>query len=740
MILLALAVAATALAALVVGAAAGGGPVILVFAAAALGCAYATYRARAISTFLRIFVAIFAAETVVFGAGVLVATLGLWPERFAEARLPESLPLTVALFAILVVAVSRLKVVRRMTGIADRYFETDERGEARIWPLPRFGARERRIAVAMVVFLVLVNQAQVAISLRLSFFSRDWFNAIQNRNEPEFWFQLFSVFLPWAVVYVTSQVIEFVVQSMLIIRWRRWLTDHFIGRWLDGATHYRMGLAGQVASSAAGGADPAGGIAGEQGGHAMGALTDNPDQRIAEDVNRFIDGGSVGYGIYSFSILLISTLSSLVSFSILLWGLSSNFTIPGTETAVPGFLFWVALIYAGLGTVIAHLIGQPLVRLSFERQRYEADFRFSLARLREYGEQVALLGGESAERASLRGRFGGIVRNYLALVQTRKRLTIFTAGYGQMSPFIPYIVAAPFYFAGKIQLGVMSQTASAFGRVEGALTFFINYYVSLADFRSVLDRLTSFDAAIVRGEALGEAGRLVAPAAGSGLATDDLALDLPDGRTILTAPALALRPGEAALFTGPSGSGKSTLFRAIAGIWPFGRGRVTLPAGARTMLLPQRPYIPIGTLRAAVTYPATSGAFDDAALREALEAARLPGLVGRLDEEAAWAQVLSLGEQQRLAIARALLAKPDWLFLDEATAALDEPTEAEVYRMLRRRLPNTTLVSIGHRSTLVAFHDRRIDMRRDDGGRFSPVDAPAQEGAKEGVPAAVPAQ
>ncbi|MBV9077319.1 MAG: ABC transporter ATP-binding protein/permease [Methylobacteriaceae bacterium] len=692
-------VAATALVSLAAGLF-GGAPLVAVFGAIAGASAYATFLARGMSSFLKIFVAIFAAETVVFGLAATAAGIGLWPASLAEYRLPESLPITVALFAILVVAVSHLKVVRAMTNIADRYFDTDERGTARIWPFPRYAARERRIATAMVVFLVLVNQAQVGINVRLSFFSRDWFNAIQAKDEATFWYQLFAVFLPWAVVFVTSAVIEFVVQSMLIIRWRRWLTDHFVGRWLDGATHYRMSLV--------------------EGG------ADNPDQRIAEDVNRFIDGGSVGYGIYSFSILLISTLSSLVSFSIVLWGLSSNFTIPGTEVAVPGFLFWVALVYAGFGTAVTHLIGRPLVRLSFERQRYEADFRFSLARLREYGEQVALLAGEGAERTSLGQRFGGIIRNYLALVQTRKRLTIFTAAYGQMSPFIPYIVAAPFYFAGKIQLGTMSQTASAFGRVEAALTFFVTYYVSLADFRSVLDRLTSFDASIDRGRALGAATPLLArgSAGASEVALSDLEVALPDGRTILTAPSLQLAARQAALLTGPSGSGKSTLFRAIAGIWPFGRGRIATPPDRTTMLLPQRPYIPIGTLRAAVTYPGAAGDYDEATIRAALEAARLPQLANRLDEENSWAQVLSLGEQQRLAVARALLAKPDWLFLDEATAALDEPTEAEIYRTLRRLLPGTTVVSIGHRGTLAAFHDRRIDMRPGQDGRFTPADLP----------------
>ena len=316
----------------------------------------------------------------IFGAIFLIAQIGLWPPSLEDYAFPESLPLTVAMFAILVYAIAYIPVVKSMTRIADRYFETADDTSARIWPFPAFGARERRVAIAMVVLLVVINQAQVGMNLRLSFFSRDWFNAIQNKDEAAFWSQLITVFTPWAFLFIATAVLEFVVTSTLIIRWRRWLTNNYVSRWLDAHTHYRMSLAGGSA--------------------------DNPDQRISEDINRFIDGGQIGYGVYSFSILLISNLSSLVSFAILLWDLSTNFTLPYTAIAVPGFLFWVALVYAGVGTLVTHLIGRPLVRLSFERQRYEADFRFSLARLREYAEQVALLSGERTEKASLTARFG----------------------------------------------------------------------------------------------------------------------------------------------------------------------------------------------------------------------------------------------------------------------------------------------------------------------------------------------
>jgi putative ATP-binding cassette transporter len=487
----------------------------------------------------------------------------------------------------------------------------------------------------------------------------------------------------------------------LLIRWRRWLTEHYTSRWLDGSAHYRMSL---------------------KSGNA-----DNPDQRIAEDVNRFVTGGSGGssggYGIYSYSILLIATLSSLVSFSIILWVLSANFTIPGTQIAVPGFLLWVSIVYSLVGTLVTHVIGRSLVRLYFERQRYEADFRFSLARLREYSEQVALLKGEPAERSVAMRIFGFVYDNYLRIVDRRKKLLVFTEAYGQIGPFIPYIVAAPFYFAGKIQLGVMTQTAGAFGRVEGALTFFINYYSSLADFKAVLDRLTSFDSAIETARTLdAEPPRIESIShARDTIAVGRLDVRLPDGRQVIETEGVIFAANEAVLLTGPSGSGKSTLFRVISGVWPFGQGEVRTPEGKTLLLLPQKPYLPQGPLRQAVTYPNDSTDFSDSQIREALIAARLPLLAHRIDEEAVWSQRLSGGEQQRLAIARALLAKPDWLLLDEATAALDENLEAEIYGVIAEYLPDTTVISIGHRSTLIAFHRRRIHMQK-RGDTFAPVD------------------
>lgn len=664
------------------------------FGVVVLICAFTTFRSTKISSFLKIFVGVFSTETIIFGLIVLAGRGGFWPADYAQFLPPQSLPLTVAIFSVLVYLVAQLRTVEQVMRIADRYFGADDTGRARIWPFRPFTARERHIAIAMVVVLVLINQAEVGITVRLNFFNRDWFDAIQNRDEATFWQQLLFVFTPWAFIFVTISVVEFFLQSMLVIRWRRWLTDHFVSRWLADHNHYRISL-----------------VAGQ---------TDNPDQRIAEDVYRFINGGSdgsnTGYGLYDFSILLISTVSSLVSFAIVLWGLSTAFTLPGTDIVLPGFLFWVALIYAAAGTLITHLIGRPLIRLYFERQHMEADFRFSLARLREYTEQVALLSGENAEKEMVRRRFGALIDNFLALVNRRMRVTAFTQIFGQLSPIIPFIFTAPFYFARKIELGVMTQTAGAFSQVAGALTFFVNYYTYLAGFRSVVDRLNSFDAAIDQAQADAHAGPAHVQGTGAtpGIVLDDVDLVLPDGGQVVGAKHLALAAGESVSVSGPSGSGKSTLFRAIAGIWPFGKGRIELSENAHVMVVPPKPYIPIGTLRAAVTYPAVPGTYSDDDIRTALVDAYLPDLVDELDREEVWSQRLSSGEQQRVAIARALLTRPDWLFLDESTSAVEEKLEAELYAVLAQRLPQTTIVSIGHRSSVIALHRRHLEMTPED--------------------------
>jgi putative ATP-binding cassette transporter len=444
----------------------------------------------------------------------------------------------------------------------------------------------------------------------------------------------------------------------------------------------------------------------------LGDAADNPDQRIAEDIKMFIELTlTIGIG-------LLSSVVTLASFVVILWVLSAGapLFLFGGQFNIPGYLVWAALLYAFVGTFFTHWIGWPLVGLNFQQQQYEADFRFNLVRVRENSEQIALLGGETAESGRLLDRFGRVVANWHSIMTRQKRLTFFTASYRQVSVVFPYVVVSPAYFSGMMQLGGLMQTASAFSSVQTSLSFFINTYRSLAEWRAVIERLDGFDRAVgaARSAAVTPPVIEVKPRAGSkAVEIEDLLVRLPNGVPLVAADKITVAAGDRILVTGPSGSGKSSMFRAIAGIWPFGSGHVDVPQGARLMALPQRPYFPIGSLQSAVTYPAPRGSFDPARVAEAVKAVGLPALVERLEEDAHWNRMLSLGEQQRLGMARAILHAPDYLFLDEATASLDEESEAALYQLLRERLPDLTLISIGHRSTLAAFHRRRLVLVRD---------------------------
>ena len=701
-----LSLAVFAVLALVIGAYEEDGMTLMIGGASALA-AVASLPSWRLSTFLTILADLFAFETVLFGIADLVALLGYWPHAYEEYELPRYLPLATAIFVIVIFAVSHIPVVRKMMRIADPFFAARTPISIRPWPLPPMIVRQSLYARINVFFLILINQFQVAVSLRFNFWQRDFGNAIQVADEAHrvaFWYQLMVVFVPLATIAIVAGIIEFYVASNFVLQWRRWMTASFTSRWLLHSMHYKLALNTDN--------------------------TDNPDQRISQDVGSFINGSGTGsnsgnVGIYNYTIQVISSATNLVSFSIILWGISSALRAPIFGVEIPGFLFWVAVLYAVVATGITQLIGRSLSKLYFRQQAVEANFRFDLARVREYSEQIALLKGEDREIERAGTVFGEVFRTIRRIIHVRTWLIAFNQFYSQISVIIPYVVIAPFYYMKIVDFGRFSQSADAFGNVNSAMNFFVDRYIGLADFSSAIARLTTFEDSFDKtlADEKKQPRLTAAPGSGPNLSFPDVDLALPDGRKLAHIGDLALIPQESTLVVGPSGVGKSTLFRAISGLWPFGSGEIQQPAYARLMLLPQRPYIPIGPLREALAYPAASSSFSDAQLRDALYHVGLPALVDRLDESENWQMRLSGGEQQRLAVARALLAAPDWLFLDKSTASLDEESEADLYRAIAKVLPNTTLVSIGHRSTLNAFHKRRIDFEPHQGAPATVVSA-----------------
>jgi putative ATP-binding cassette transporter len=508
----------------------------------------------------------------------------------------------------------------------------------------------------------------------------DLFTALQHRDGAAFSRALIIIVL-LILLYLMVAVLRVYLDQTLQLRWRRWLTDQYVTRWLADRTFYRMRFSGRV---------------------------DNPDQRISEDVRLFIERSmSLGLG-------LLNALSTLASFAALLWYLSGSLTVTvgDVEVTIPGYMFWVAVLYTGIGSTLAHLIGRPLIRLNNRQLEAEADFRFSLVRLREEAESIALYGGEGRERAIALGRFRILYENFKRIILRSNQYLLFQLLFSQFTSVFALAIASPRYFSGAVQLGVLTQTASAFERVNEALSWLIGSYITFAEWRATVDRLTEFAAEIRReGEAAALATR-TEPAAQDTIDLQGVGVSLPDGSPMLAPVTLSLKPHVPVLMKGPSGIGKSTLFRVIAGLWPFATGRIRLPAGTRILFLPQRPYMPIGTLREALWYPAQTSPEREAEARAALVAVGLVALTPRLDEDAHWAQMLSLGEQQQLAIARALLIKPDWLFLDEATSAVDFEEEASLYRTVTVSLPETTVISIGQHDSFDVFHRRMISIVR----------------------------
>jgi putative ATP-binding cassette transporter len=549
-----------------------------------------------------------------------------------------------------------MEIMRECWGLVRPYWKSDERWAAR----------------GLLAVIVALSLGEVYINVLLNKWNNDFYNSLQTANKEAFYAALFK-FTYLAFSFIIVAVYKVYLNQMLRIKWRRWMTSHYLSDWLGKQNYYRLQL--------------------------FGRATDNPDQRISEDIEQFIQmtlGLSLG---------LLSSVVTLFSFLFILWELSGpvDFDLFGTSIHIPGYMVWVALIYAIAGTCFTIYVGRPLVRLNFDQQRFEANFRFSLVRLRENTESIAFYKGEAREQENFMTRFGSVVDNFWAIMKRQKKLNWLNYFYGQIAIIFPYIVVAPRFFAGKIQLGGLMQTASAFNQVQGALSYIVDSYSGIAGWQAVIERLSGFN------HSLRQAERTSVPASGFEKVSGDiieaknLTVKLPDGSVLLKSIDMTIKPGDSLLVTGASGSGKSTLLRALAGLWPFLEGRLMLPDADSMMFVPQKPYLPLGSLREVLYYP--QAAFkDDHELRQVLSLCQLDHLIEQLDAVEHWSQILSLGEQQRVAFARILLVKPAFLFMDEATSALDEPAEAYLYGVLKSKLPDIALVSVGHRSSLKAWH------------------------------------
>jgi len=545
-----------------------------------------------------------------------------------------------------------------------------------VWHLikPYWNSEEKWRARGLLAAVIALALGMVYLDVLFNAWNRDFYNALENKEYDTFKEQLWR-FSYLAFTYIAVAIYRVYLTQALEMRWRAWMTRQYLDEWLANQAYYRI----------------------EQTRSA-----DNPDQRIAEDLN-FLTSGTL-----TLSLGLLSAVVTLVSFVGILWSVSGplSFMFGAREVTVPGYMVWFALAYALIGSALVWMIGKPLVLQNFNQQRYEADFRFGLVRIREYAEAVALYRGEAQEQSQLESRFERIRRNWWEIMRTTKRLNVASNFYSQFAIIFPFLVGAPRYFSGAITLGGLMQISSAFGHVQEALSWFINAFSSLASWKASVNRLAGFHAAVTTARTQ-SAGIAVTRNNVGAILIDGVTLHLPTG-TPLTAPISAdVRAGQRILVTGPSGCGKSTLFRTIAGIWPYGEGAVEVPAQAKLLFLPQKSYLPIGTLRAAIAYPAQEKAYKDLAIRHYLEVCLLSHLTEKLDEADNWSQRLSPGEQQRLAFVRALLARPDILFLDEATSALDPASEAALYDAILRELPDAALVSIAHREAVAKYHSIR---------------------------------
>jgi len=535
-------------------------------------------------------------------------------------------------------------------------------------------SEEKNKAIGLLVIVIGLNFASVWFLVQINTWYNDFYNALQEYRSESFWY-LVGEFTGLAFCYIIIAVYAIYLRQLLQIRWRTWMTKNYLDSWMKNQTYYHLKDS-----------------------------TDNPDQRISEDIGSFVNI------TLQLIIGFLKQITTLVAFSFVLWELSGAFTfeLGGNEIVIYGYMFWFSLVYSGIGTFLVHKVGKKLIGLEFVQQKFEADFRFSMMRVRENSESIAFYRGEPSELESFTDRFKNVISNFRALMTKTKHLNFYVNGYSQLAVIVPLILAAPKYFRNEMQLGGLMQTMSAFGRVQDALSYFVDSYATIAGLAAVINRLAGFTEHVEEVQAVESK---VTKSTADNLQIADLNIFLPTGQTLLKNLSLSVENQQSVLVTGASGSGKSTLLRTLAGIWDYAEGKIFLPENSKCMFLPQKPYLPLGTLRRALIYPAAEkDSPSEERLKSVLQIVDLPQLVDKLNEADDWSRILSGGEQQRLAFARAILAEPNYIFLDEATSALDEPKELEMYEKLKKILPSATIVSVGHRSTLFQVHDTELNL------------------------------